>query len=305
MAGMTDAAFRSLCIEAGADLTFSEMVSAKGLEYGSERTERMLALAPNEERIAVQVFGHEPDTMARQAARIEEMLGDSLFAIDINMGCPARKIVRKGDGSALMRDPAHAARVVTAIRAAVSVPVSVKFRRGYRIGEDSCVGFALAMEEAGADAITLHPRFAMQYYKGDADWSCIARVKQAVGIPVVGNGDVRSGTEARALLDATGCDHIMIGRGALGSPWVFADAKRVLAGEGPLAPPSASERMGIACRHARILAAEPHPALLRMRKHAHYYVAGMPGASEARRALSSCSTLEEFEAVFQSLAGEG
>ena len=218
MAGVTDEAFRALCREQGASLAYTEMVSAKGLSFANEKTRHLLRLAPGENLVAVQLFGHEPAVMAEQAAWIEHTMGDTLAYLDINMGCPARKIVTKGDGSALMCDPALAASIVSAVRDAVYHPVTVKFRRGFKIGEETAPEFARRMEAAGACAVTVHGRFSEQLYRGSADWDVIAKVKRSVAIPVVGNGDVRCGADAVALREKTGCDAIMIGRGAEGNP---------------------------------------------------------------------------------------
>ena len=170
MAGVTDVAFRALCREQGADLAFTEMVSAKGLSYANEKTRCLLALAPGEDKVAVQLFGHEPDVMAREAAWIEDEMGDALAYLDVNMGCPARKIVTKGDGSALMREPELAAAIVAAVKAVVAHPVTVKFRRGWAEGDETAPEFARRMEAAGADACAVHGRYALQLYRGSADW---------------------------------------------------------------------------------------------------------------------------------------
>ena len=212
MAGVSDIAFRTLCREAGADMAFTEMVSAKGLSFANEKTRHLLALADGESQVAVQLFGHEPDVMASQAAWIEQEMGEGLAYLDINMGCPARKIVSKGDGSALMKDPALAASIVRAVKRAVEHPVTVKFRRGWAEGDETAPAFARLMEEAGADGVTVHGRFAEQLYRGSADWGVIARVREAVSVPVVGNGDIRSGADAVAMAAETGCDAVMIAR---------------------------------------------------------------------------------------------
>lgn len=301
MAGVSDIAFRALCLEQGADLAFTEMVSAKGLSYANEKTRHLLALAEGESRVGVQLFGHEPAVMASQAAWIEDEMGSSLAYLDVNMGCPARKIVSKGDGSALMKDPDLASSIVEAVRGAVSCPVTVKFRRGWAMGEESAPGFARRMEDAGAFAVTVHGRFAEQLYRGSADWDVIRRVKDAVGIPVVGNGDVRSGDDAVALREKTGCDAIMIARGAEGNPWIFAEAKAALSGA-PIPPrPGAVERVEMARRHARLLTQREGRNIVRMRKHAMWYMAGLPGAASARGKINYCSTLEQFDAVFDEL----
>ena len=301
MAGVSDEAFRALCREQGADLAFTEMVSAKGLSYANEKTRHLLALAPGEDQVAVQLFGHEPDTMAAQAAWIEQEMGESLAYLDVNMGCPARKIVSKGDGSALMREPGLAASIVRAIRAAVAHPVTVKFRRGWAMGAETAPDFARRMEDAGACAVAVHGRFAEQLYRGSADWDVVARVKEAVDVPVIGNGDVRSGADAVALTARTGCDAVMIARGAEGNPWVFAQAKAALAGVPEPPAPDARERIAMARRHARLLARREGKNIVRMRKHAMWYLAGQPGAAAARAKINACVSVEDFDRVFDEL----
>ncbi|MSA61464.1 tRNA dihydrouridine synthase DusB [Gordonibacter pamelaeae] len=301
MAGVSDEAFRALCREQGADLAFTEMVSAKGLSYANEKTRHLLALAPGEDQVAVQLFGHEPDTMAAQAAWIEQEMGESLAYLDVNMGCPARKIVSKGDGSALMREPGLAASIVRAIRAAVAHPVTVKFRRGWAMGAETAPDFARRMEDAGACAVAVHGRFAEQLYRGSADWDVVARVKEAVDVPVIGNGDVRSGADAVALTARTGCDAVMIARGAEGNPWVFAQAKAALAGVPEPPAPDARERIAMARRHARLLARREGKNIVRMRKHAMWYLAGLPGAAAARAKINACVSVEDFDRVLDEL----
>ena len=301
MAGVSDEAFRALCREQGADLAFTEMVSAKGLSYANEKTRHLLALAPGEDQVAVQLFGHEPDTMAAQAAWIEQEMGELLAYLDVNMGCPARKIVSKGDGSALMREPELAASIVRTIRAAVAHPVTVKFRRGWAMGAETAPDFARRMEDAGACAVAVHGRFAEQLYRGRADWAVVARVKEAVDVPVIGNGDVRSGADAVALTARTGCDAVMIARGAEGNPWVFAQAKAALAGVPEPPAPDARERIAMARRHARLLARREGKNIVRMRKHAMWYLAGLPGAAAARAKINACVSVEDFDRVFDEL----
>ena len=300
MAGVTDIALRSLCREQGADMTFTEMVSAKGLSYANEKTRHLLDLAEGEDQVAVQVFGHEPDTMAAQAAWIEGTMGDSLAFIDINMGCPVRKIAGKGDGSALMCDPDLAAAIVSAVSRAVGHPVTCKFRRGWAMGEETAPEFAKRMEQAGAAAVTVHGRFSEQMYRGKADWGVIGRVKEAVGVPVVGNGDIMCGSDAVEMFGQTGCDAVMIARGAQGNPWVFAEAKAALAGE-LSAPPTLEQRLDMARRHAELLAHREGRNIVRMRKHASWYVTGLPGAAQARRMFNECSSLEDFSRAFDEL----
>lgn len=304
MAGVSDIAFRSLCLEQGADLAFTEMVSAKGLSYANEKTRHLLVLADGEKRVGVQLFGHEPSIMASQAAWIEDAMGDSLAYLDVNMGCPARKIVSKGDGSALMRDPDLASSIVREVNEAVSCPVTVKFRRGWSLGDESASEFARRMEAAGAAAVTVHGRYAEQLYRGCADWGVIGRVKEAVSIPVVGNGDIRSGEDAVSMRRQTGCDAVMIARGAEGNPWIFAEVKAALAGEPAPRRPSARERVEMARHHARLLTQREGRNIVRMRKHAMWYMAGLPGAAAARGRINYCTTLEDFDVVFDELLGQ-
>lgn len=301
MAGVSDEAFRTLCREQGADLTYTEMVSAKGLSYANEKTRHLLHLSVGEDQVAVQLFGHEPDVMADQARWVEQEMGETLTYLDINMGCPARKIVSKGDGSALMKTPDLAAAIVRAVSAAVEHPVTVKFRRGWSEGDETCVEFARRMEDAGAAAVAVHGRYALQLYRGRAEWDAIARVKVAVSIPVVGNGDVKCGADAVALVERTGCDAVMIARAAEGNPWVFAQCKAALAGELEPAKPSVEERIAMARRHARLLAEREGRNIVRMRKHAMWYMTGLPGAAAARAKINACVSVEDFDRVFDEL----
>lgn len=301
MAGVTDEAFRCLCLEQGADITYTEMVSAKGLSYANEKTRQLLRLAPGEAKVAVQLFGHEPEIMAEQALWVEQSLGDKLAYLDVNMGCPARKIVSKGDGSALMKSPQLASDIISAIVHKVSCPVTAKFRRGWEEGEETAVEFARVIEDAGASMVTVHGRYALQMYRGKACWETIARVKEALSIPVVGNGDVKCAEDALALKKQTSCDAIMIARAAEGNPWIFAQARAALEHESIPVLPDVSERLNMARRHARLLAEREGRNIVRMRKHAMWYTAGLPGASVARGKLNSCNSFNDFNRVFDEL----
>jgi len=301
LAGVSDPAMRQLCIEQGAQLTFTEMVSAKGLIYANERTARLLDRSSNERIVGVQIFGHEPAVMAEQARQIVAELGSSLAVIDLNMGCPARKIVSKGDGASLMERPEEARAIIEATVAAVDVPVTVKFRRGYGVGDETASRFACMAEAAGASAVTVHGRFARQLYHGASCPETIARVKAVVGIPVIGNGDVCDGPSAALLMETTGCDAVMIGRAAEGNPWVFADVRAVLEGAERPVPPTPRERIEMARHHAHLLYDRDPKSVVRMRKHAAWYCKGLPGASAAREAFNSCATIEDFDGVFSRL----
>ena len=301
MAGITDRVFRQLCREQGAQLAFTEMVSAKGLSYANEKTAHLVDLGPEETEVGGQLFGHEADTMAAQAVWLRERLGDALAVVDINMGCPARKIVTKGDGASLMQRPDEAAAIVRAVSAAVDVPVTVKFRRGWAEGDETAPEFARRMEEAGAAAVTVHGRFAQQMYRGNADWGAVARVVKAVSIPVVGNGDVKSGVDALRMRAETGCSAIMVARAARGNPWIFARCAAALEGREEPALPTYEERLMLARRHARMLEEMYGRRIVKMRTDAMWYVSGIPGATAARRELSACTTADDFCSVFDRL----
>lgn len=301
MAGVTDKVFRQLCYEQGAQLAFTEMVSAKGLSYANEKTAHLVDLGEDEVEVGVQLFGHEPSTMAQEAAWLEQHLQGKLAVIDVNMGCPARKIVTKGDGSALMEQPDLAARIVRAIADAVETPVTVKMRRGFAEGDETAPAFAFRMEQAGASSVTVHGRFAKQLYRGLSDRGVVSRVKQAVSIPVVGNGDIASGADACAMMAQTKCDAVMVGRASRGNPWIFAECAAALAGDAVCAPPSFEERLALAKRHVRMLDAAYDGRVIRMRKDAMWYLAGMPGAARARRLITSCSTCDDFCSLFDAI----
>ena len=294
MAGVTDRAFRQICCEQGAALTVTEMVSAKALTYGDKKTPGLLALGVDEHPAAAQIFGHEPETMAEGAKIAREISGCDI--IDINMGCPAPKIAGNGDGSALMRDPALAARVIEAVANAVDVPVTVKFRKGWDEKSVNCVEFARMAEQAGAAAIAVHGRTRAQQYSGNADWDAIAAVKRAVSIPVIANGDVAVPEDAVRILRHTGADAVMVGRGALGDPWIFARANALLeTGICPPLPPFA-ERIDTAVRQIELAAAYKgeRVAMLEARRHVNWYLKGQSGLKAFKMRICALERLEEL-----------
>lgn len=293
MAGVTEAPFRAICKRLGAGLTYTEMVGARALHHnpGGSKSCDLLTFAPEETPCAVQIFGRDPGIIAAQARAIVERHGSDVALIDINMGCPVHKVVAKGEGSALMREPALAAEIVRRTVATCGVPVTVKFRAGWDRSEMNAMEFALAMEEAGASAVAVHGRTRDQLYHGSADWGVIAAVKDAAAIPVIGSGDVFSADDAQAMLETTGVDAVMIARGARGNPWIFRQARALLDLGEEIAPPGAAERIAVAREHASALAAlRGDWAYKRMRKHVCWYVAGLPGASDMRERVNAAGS---------------
>ena len=298
MAGFSDRTFRLLCRERGADLVTSEMISAKGLLFMSKKTRALSLPEEGDAPYAVQLFGNEPETLANAVAIVERDLGGQLLAIDLNMGCPAPKIAGNGDGSALMRDPVLAGQIVRATVDAAHVPVSVKFRKGWDAAHENAVEFARVCEASGASFLTIHGRTREQMYSGVADRACMAAVKLAVKIPVIANGDVHSAQSALDTLNETGCDGVMIGRGALGNPFVFEEIICALEGR-PYTPPTWDERRETAMRHARMALNEKgEHAIIELRKHLAFYLRGMHDAAKLRTRINSCKTLEELEQIW-------
>lgn len=299
MAGVTDRAFRQICRDCGAALTVSEMISTRALLFQDKKTRQLLQLAPNEKPGWIQIFGHEPESMAEGAVKALEISGAEL--LDINMGCPAPKIVRGGDGSALMRDPKQASAVIRAVVDAVSVPVTVKFRKGWDEESVNYLDFARMVQDSGASAVTLHGRTRTQMYAGQADWDAIAQVKQTLRIPVIANGDVSSPEDARRILAHTGADGVMIGRGALGNPWLFAQCQAMDDGKEIPSSPELVERL----RTARVqieLAREykgERIAMLEARKHLAWYVKGVRGTKKLKAKISGLTSLDQLEELLE------
>lgn len=300
MAGVTNLPFRLLCSEQGAGLTGMEMVSAKAILYGNKNTEGLLSIHPQEGPVSLQLFGSDPKIVSEMAARIEER---PFAVLDFNMGCPVPKIVGNGEGSALMREPKLAGEIIAAMVKAIRKPVTVKIRKGFDEAHVNAVEIAKIAEDAGAAAVAVHGRTREQFYSGRADWEIIARVKEAVSIPVIGNGDVTDGESARRMLAETGCDGVMIGRGARGNPWLFAQTAAFLEDGRILPPPSLEEKKKMMLRHAALQLAEKgeYTGVREMRKHLSWYTAGMPNSARLRGQVNLAESFEEIERLVESL----
>lgn len=308
MAGVADRAYRILCREYGAAATVSEMVSVKGLCYGDKASADLCTLTAQERPAGLQLFGSEPDFIGRATAMVQQFTPDW---IDINMGCPVPKVVSTGAGSALMRNIPLAQEIVRSACRESSVPVTVKFRLGWDADSQNAVAFAQAMEDAGAAAITVHGRTKAQLYSGKADWNAIAAVKQAVRIPVIGNGDVRTGADCVAMYNQTGCDMIMVGRGTYGNPFLFQEIEAALS-QKPYTPPTLEQRMETMLLHIRyILTCQtkkpPEVAIREARKHTAWYMTGCYGAAKFRARcyqLNSYAEAQQLAADFLALQQE-
>ena len=297
MAGVTDFAFRALCRRHGAALTVTEMISARALCYHDAKTKELLYMPPDEHPSSVQIFGHEPEIMAEAAPMALELSGADM--LDINMGCPVGKVVKGGDGSALMRDPDLAGRIVEAVVMAVSVPVTVKFRKGFDGGHVNAVEFARICESAGASALAVHGRTRAQMYAGRADWDIIRDVASAVKIPVIANGDVFTAEDAVHILRYTACPMAMIGRGAFGDPWLFERANAALEGREIPAPPPLGARLDEAVEQIELLSQQrgERAACLEARHHLPWYLRGVPHSAVYRAALTHVETLDDIRAL--------
>ncbi len=294
MAGITDTAYRVILEEMGVGLVSTEMVSAKGIFYNNKNNKLILQTAENEHPIAVQLFGSDPMIMTSMAERIS----DNFDIIDVNMGCPVPKIVNNGEGSALMKNPEQAFRILEMMCRVLKKPVTVKFRKGFDDGHINAVEFARMAEQAGVSAITVHGRTRQQMYAGKADWEIIRRVREAVSIPVFGNGDIFTPEDAKRMIDETGCAGVAIARGAKGNPWLIRRTVHYLETGELLPEPSTEERKAMIIRHAELMVGykSERLAIPEMRKHLAWYTAGLPGSAKLRAEMNSLNTLDELKA---------
>lgn len=302
MAGVTDLPFRLLCKKMGAGLVCMEMVSAKAIYYNNKNTDSLLEIHPSELPASLQLFGSDPEILAEMAKRIEER---PFSILDFNMGCPVPKVVNNGEGSALMKNPRLAEKILSGLVKAVKKPVTVKLRKGFDDAHCNAVELARIAESCGVAAVAVHGRTREQYYSGRADWDMIRQVKEAVKIPVIGNGDVDSPQAAKEMLDRTGCDGVMIGRAAQGNPWIFRDTVKFLE-EGVVSqPPDREEKKRLALEHARLQLEYKgeYTAVREMRKHLAWYTSGLPNSARFRQMINSMETMEALisgvETIFQ------
>ncbi len=301
MAGVTDLPFRLLCREQGADLVCMEMVSAKAILYQNKNTAALMKTDPKEAPVSLQLFGSDPEIIARAAAMIEELPFDIL---DLNMGCPVPKVAGNGEGAALMKNPRLVGQIVEKTVQAVKKPVTVKIRKGFDGEHANAVEIAYIAQECGAAAVTVHGRTREQYYSGEADWEIIRRVKEAVSIPVIGNGDIDSAQSAKRMLDKTGCDGLMVGRAARGNPWLFKRIRVFLqTGEDP-GKPDSDELREMMLRHARMELAlkGEYTGIRQMRKHVAWYTAGMPNSAKLRARVNEIETMSELEELLTKMS---
>ena len=298
MAGVTDLPFRLLCKEQGAGLLCMEMVSAKAISYHNKNTISLLKVAPGENPVSLQLFGSDPDILSEMAKYIEERPFDIL---DLNMGCPVPKIVNNGEGSALMKNPALVREIITKTAKATKKPMTVKIRKGFNDESVNAVEIAKIAEDSGAAAVAVHGRTREQYYSGKADWNIIRQVKEAVSIPVIGNGDVVSPQTAKAMMEETGCDAVMIGRASRGNPWIFREVSHYLETGEVLPGPTRKEIHEMILRHCQmdIDYCGEHTAMREMRKHVAWYTTGLPHCARLRGRINEMNTFEELEALLE------
>lgn len=298
MAGVTDLPFRILCKEQGADFIYTEMVSAKGILYKNKNTEVLLEVEEKERPVALQLFGADPRIMSEMAKKIEQRNFD---VIDINMGCPVPKVVNNGEGSALMKNPKLVGEIVSAMTKILEKPVTVKIRKGFGAGDANAVEIAKVVEDSGGAAVAVHGRTREQYYSGKADWDIIRKVKEAVSIPVIGNGDIFVPEDAKRMLEETGCDGVMLARGVRGNPWLFRQTKTYLETGKILPKPSIEEVIETIMRHAQMQIAfkGDYIGMREMRKHVAWYTTGYPGSSKLRGKINEIENISDLQYLLE------
>ncbi len=301
MAGVTDVVFRKLCKEQDCGLTYSEMVSAKGVMYNNENTKKLLEVDKEEKKVAVQLFGSDPKVLADMAKKLEN--NDNIAFFDINMGCPAPKIVKNGDGSALMKNPKLIGEIVKTVSSSIEKPLTIKIRKGFDDQHLNALEVAKIAQENGAKAITIHGRTREQFYSGEADWDIIKILKENLDIPVIGNGDIISPEKAKQMIDYTGCDGIMIARAAQGNPWIFKRIVHYLKTGELLPKPTINEKIDLSIRHLKLLVENKgeYIGVREMRKHLGWYIKGMPKSSEIRVVINKIEESKEMENLLLSM----
>lgn len=300
LAGITDKAMRSLCAKQGASLVYTEMVSGKGLWYGDRKSHKLLEIGEDEGLVAYQLFGSDPEVMAHAAKSLKDERNPLL---DLNVGCPVPKVVKNGEGSALLKKLDILYDVVNAMVKNAGKPVTAKIRMGFERGTNTAVETAKTLEAAGVAAVTVHGRTREQYYEGKADWQVIADVKNAVSVPVIGNGDVMTGQDAIDMMDQTGCDGVMVARGAMGNPWIFRDATALWKGEDLPEAPTDKERLNMLIKHLELVIEDKGEriAVREIRKHVGWYIKGMHGAAAFRRQVNQIDDAEKMKVAINSL----
>ena len=298
MAGVTDLPYRFICKEQGCGLVYTEMISAKAIFYNNRNTLPLMEIKPEERPVSLQLFGSEPELMGEMAKKIEEQPFDIL---DVNMGCPVPKVVNNGEGSALMKDPALVGRIIESIVKSIKKPVTVKFRKGFDMNSVNAVEIAKVAQESGASAVAVHGRTRSQYYSGTADWDIIRQVKEAVSIPVIGNGDIFHADDASKMVAQTGCDGVMVGRGAEGNPWLFSNILHYERTGEIKGKPDAEEMCAMIMRHAGMQMdfKGEYLGIREMRKHVGWYTSGYPDSSRLRSTVNKIETFEELENLME------
>ena len=305
MAGVSESPFRQLCRRFGADVVVSEFISSVGISLGIERVLAEMRFEPSERPIGIQTYGADAQVMATAAGMVTELFEPDF--VDINFGCPVKKVVRNNGGSGCLKDMSLVAGIIGAVKDATRLPVTVKIRSGWDEPQRDPVGIAQRCQDAGALALTLHPRTRTQMYQGAADWDEIARVVEALDIPVIGNGDVRSSDDIVAMRRHTGCAGVMVARGSFGNPWIFAQGRDLLEGRPKRPDPTAEERFGTALEHARLalhLQGDTRKTAIEFRKHLGWYTKGLPGAADLRQRLFTIESMAEAEAIFSGYLAE-